>query len=74
MVHDVAKAFEVQHYNIEEITTAIAATVAGKVTADGILSFVPVIGWAVKAGVAGTVTKAAGEYVIKYFKNRSALA
>lgn len=73
MVNDVAKAFEVNTYSIEEITTAIAATIAGRIASDGILSFVPIVGWAVKAGVAGAVTKAAGEIVIDYFKKRSPL-
>lgn len=73
MVHDVAKAYEVQHYNIEEITTAVAATIAGRFAADGLLSFIPVAGWIVKAGIAATVTQAAGRIVIEYFESRSDL-
>lgn len=74
MIRDVAASFEVRSYNVEEISAAIAATFAGRVAADGLLSFVPVVGWAVKAGVAASVTKGAGEIVIRYFRDRSALA
>jgi len=73
MVHDVAKAFGVEDYNIDEITTAVAATAASKAASDGVLSFFPIIGWAAKAGLAGAMTKTVGEFVIKYFKTRSPL-
>lgn len=73
MVKDVAKAFEVIHYSVEEVITAIGATIAGRLASDGILSFVPVLGWAIKSVVAAGVTKAAGEIVIEYFRDRSPL-
>jgi uncharacterized protein (DUF697 family) len=73
MVNDVAKALEVVHFNVEEVITAIGATIAGRVASDGLLSFVPIVGWAIKSAVAAGVTKAAGEIVIEYFKSRSSL-
>jgi len=73
IVHDVAKAFEVEDYNIDEISTAVAATFVSKTASDGILSFFPIIGWAAKAGLSGAITKTVGEFVIKYFKMRSPL-
>ena len=73
MVHDVAKAFDVKHYNIKERTAAIAATIAGKTASVALTVWFPVVGWAINADIAGSVTKAAGEIVIAHFKSKSEL-
>lgn len=71
IVNDVAKAFGVINYSIEEITVAIGASVTGKVVAGELLSFLPGLGWIVKSAVAGAVTRGVGEIIIRYFKERS---
>jgi uncharacterized protein (DUF697 family) len=71
IVSDIAKAFGVTQYSIEEITAAVGASVTGKVVAGELLSFFPGWGWAIKSGVAAGVTKGMGEAMIKYFKKRS---
>ncbi len=71
LVNDVAKAFGVQTYSIEEVTAAVGATITGKVVAGELLSFLPGLGWAIKSAVASGVTKAMGEAVLQYFKGRS---
>jgi uncharacterized protein (DUF697 family) len=73
LVNDVASAFEVRSYVAEEVAAAIGASVTGKVVAGELLSFFPGVGWAIKAGVAGTVTKALGEGLIAYMRDRSPL-
>jgi uncharacterized protein (DUF697 family) len=69
----VAECFQVTDWSKESVGAAIGASVAGKVVATEALSFIPVVGWAVKAGVAGGVTKAVGETIIRYFRERSPL-
>ena len=74
IVHDIAKAFEVESYTVEEVMTVIGASVAGKTAADAGLSWFPGVGWLIKGGVAAATTKTAGMIMINYFKKRSALA
>ena len=71
LVNDVAKAFGVETYSVEEISTAIGAGVTGKVIAGETLSLFPGLGWVAKSLVAGGVTKGIGEVIIKYMKARS---
>jgi uncharacterized protein (DUF697 family) len=71
IVKDIAKAFGVDAYSIEEIGAAVGATATGKIAAGELLSFIPVFGWAVKSAVAASVTKAMGETMISYFKKKS---
>jgi uncharacterized protein (DUF697 family) len=71
IVNDVAKAFGVTNFSIEEVTAAIGASVTGKVVAGELLSFFPGLGWIAKSAVAGSVTKAVGEIIVRYFKERS---
>lgn len=71
LVKDVAKAFGVHSYNLEEVTAAISASASGKVIAGELLSVIPVVGWAIKSGVAGGITKTVGEVLIAYMKDRS---
>ncbi len=74
MVHDVAKAFDVKHYNIEELSAAIGATIAGKTASVVFTAWFPVVGWAINAGIAGSVTKTVGEIVISHFRGKSELS
>ncbi len=71
IVNDVAKAFGVSNFSIEEVTAAIGASVTGKVVAGELLSFFPGLGWIAKSAVAGAVTRGVGEVIIRYFKERS---
>lgn len=73
MIHDVSRAFEIEEYNIDETTTTVAGTLASNAAFDGVLSFIPFVGWAAKAGLSSAVTKTVGEFVIKFFKKRSPL-
>lgn len=74
VVHDVAKAFAVKSYKVEEVGAAIGASVTGKLVAGELLTLFPGIGWAVKSAIAGGVTKALGEALIAHFRVRSPLA
>ena len=74
IVHDIAKAFEVESYTVEEVITVIGASAAGKTAAEAGLVWFPGIGWLIKGGVAAATTKTAGTIMINYFKKRSALA
>lgn len=71
IVKDVAAAFGVQAFHIDEVTAALGASVAGKVIAGELLSLIPVAGWAIKSGVAAGITKTMGETLIAYFRDRS---
>jgi uncharacterized protein (DUF697 family) len=73
IVHDIAKAFEVESYTVEEVLTVIGASIAGKTAADYGLSWFPGIGWLIKGGIAAITTKTAGAIMIKYFKGKSEL-
>ncbi len=68
---EVADCFGVKHWSAEAVSTAVGASVVGKVVAGEALSFVPVLGWAIKSAVAGGITKAVGEAIIEYFRSRS---
>lgn len=71
MIALVAETFEVEKYSEEALLGTLTAHFSGHATADICLSFIPVAGWIIKAGVAAAVTKAAGEIIINYFKDRS---
>lgn len=73
LVNDVARAFNVKSYGLEEVASAMGASVTGKIIAGELLTFIPIVGWAIKSSVAASVTKAMGETLIKYFRTRSAL-
>jgi uncharacterized protein (DUF697 family) len=77
MVIAVGRIFGFTEINEKEavaIFASLAGNRIGHYIADVGLSFIPGIGWAIKAGVAGGVTKAIGEGVIQYFKIRSPLS
>ena len=68
---EVAACFGVEHWTAESVSAAIGASVTGKIVAGEALSFIPVVGWAIKSAVAGGITKAVGEAIIKYFRSQS---
>ncbi|MBK8196562.1 MAG: hypothetical protein IPK76_26445 [Lewinellaceae bacterium] len=49
-------------------------SILGGIVATEALSFIPIVGWAVKAGVLAVAKKKIGERVIEYFKERTPLA
>lgn len=71
MVADIAHCFGVHSYDAQMVLTVVGTNLTGHVAADGLLSMLPGIGWAIKAGVAASITKAAGEIIIDYFRERS---
>ena len=71
MVHDIAVCFGVHSYSAQTVLTLVGTNLTGHVAADTLLSLVPGIGWAIKSGIAASITKAAGEIIIDYFKKRS---
>jgi uncharacterized protein (DUF697 family) len=74
VVHDVARAFEVPSYKVEEVAAAIGASVTGKIVAGELLTLFPGIGWLIKSAVAGAITKGLGESLIASFRDRTTLA
>jgi len=73
VVHDVARAFDVKSYSVEEVGAAIGASVTGKIVAGELLTLFPGLGWALKSVVAAGITKGLGEALIAYFRQRSGL-
>ena len=71
MVADIAHCFGVHSYSAQAVLTILGTNLTGHIAADGLLSMLPGIGWAIKAGVAASITKAAGEIIIEYFRDRS---
>jgi len=74
LVKDVAKAFGIDSYSIEEVSAVVGAVVVGKVIAAETLSLFPGVGWLAKSGIAAVVIKSAGEAMIQHFKPKSPYA
>lgn len=72
MIRAVAGAFDVKHYDYEATVAVVACCVTGQGAAE-LLDVLPGLGWAIKAIIAGVLTKGAGEAVIAYFADRSPL-
>lgn len=72
MIAKVAECFAVTEYRTEAVLGAVGGAVAGQ-TASEFLSFIPVVGWAVKSAIASGVVKTIGETVITYFRDCSSL-
>ena len=71
MVHDIAACFGVHSYSAQAVLTVVGTNLTGHVAADTLLSLVPGVGWVIKSGIAASITKAAGEIIIEYFRERS---
>ena len=74
VVHDVAKAYQVPTYCVEDVAAAVGASVTGKIIAGELLTLFPGLGWALKSVVAASITKALGTTLIAYFRDRTQLA
>ena len=72
MIRAVAKCYEIENPDIETIMAAVTAGTVGKWLSES-LSAIPLAGWAIKAIIAGSVTKAIGEAIIGYMWNNSSL-
>lgn len=70
MVAKVAEIYGVESYDTSALVTAIGAATAGKAASE-FLSAIPIIGWAAKGVIAGSVTKACGEAIIEYMRPKS---
>lgn len=75
MVYHIGRIYKGDNFTKEEASAlAKAAGFAGtvglgvKLAMEG-LNFFPVIGWAIKGGIAGGVLKSLGEVIIKYFES-----
>lgn len=73
MCKSIASIFGCEESDAESVMAALAGSVAGKTAAE-LLSVIPVLGWAIKAGVAAATTKAIGEAVIDHYKSVSRLS
>jgi uncharacterized protein (DUF697 family) len=73
MVLHIGRIYRGAHFSKEDAVAVVGAAgfmgtvgLGSKVAIEG-LTFFPVIGWAIKGGIAGSVIKALGEGIIKYF-------
>jgi uncharacterized protein (DUF697 family) len=67
----VAHGVAIDAERVPEVLAVIASGFAFRAVARGLLGFVPVAGWAIKAGVAYAGTKALGEAALVYFGQRA---
>ncbi|MGB1288178.1 MAG: hypothetical protein ACPG7F_16695 [Aggregatilineales bacterium] len=76
MINQVADAYEVSAFDLENLQSILAGAVTSAV-AGGIVSevvgLIPIAGWGVKSAMMGAKAKIIGEEVIKYFRARSQL-
>jgi hypothetical protein len=76
MIHQVASAYEISAFDLENVQSilggAVASAVAGGVITE-VVGLIPVVGWAIKSAAMAAKAKVIGEEVIKYFRERSAL-
>ena len=73
MCHEVAKCFGVTNYAAETIIGTVGASLGGHAIADGLLSFFPGPGTAIKVATAGSITLTLGTSLIEYFHELSPL-
>ncbi len=76
MIHQVASAYEVSAFDMENVQSvlggAVASAIAGGVISE-VVGLIPVVGWAIKSAAMAAKAKVIGEEVIKYFRDRSKL-
>jgi uncharacterized protein (DUF697 family) len=75
MVLHIGRIYRGQQFSKEDARAVVGAAgfmgtvgLGSKVAMEG-LTFFPVVGWAIKGGIAGTVIKTLGELIIKYFES-----
>jgi uncharacterized protein (DUF697 family) len=73
MVLHIGRIYRGAHFSKEDAAAVVGAAgfmgtvgLGSKLAMEG-LTFFPVIGWAIKGGIAASVIKALGEGIIKYF-------
>lgn len=76
MIHQVASAYEVSAFEMENVQSviggAVASAIAGGVISE-VVGLIPVVGWALKSAAMAAKAKVIGDEVIKYFRSRSKL-
>ncbi len=76
MIHQVASAYEVSAFDMENVQSilggAVASAVAGGVISE-VVGLIPVVGWAIKSAAMAAKAKVIGGEVIKYFRTHSKL-
>ncbi|WP_213806527.1 DUF697 domain-containing protein [Granulicella sp. dw_53] len=75
MVLHIGRIYRGEQFSKEDAIAVVGAAgfmgtvgLGAKVAMEG-LTFFPVIGWAIKGGIAGSVIKTLGELIIKYFES-----
>jgi len=75
MVLHIGRIYRGQQFSKEDAVAVVGAAgfmgtvgLGSKIAMEG-LTFIPVIGWAIKGGIAGSVIKTPGELIIKYFES-----
>ena len=75
MVLHIGRIYRGQQFSKEDAVAVVGAAgfmgtvgLGSKIAMEG-LNFFPVVGWAIKGGIAGSVIKTLGELIIKYFES-----
>jgi uncharacterized protein (DUF697 family) len=66
-----AYGFEIDRERIPEVVAVIGSAFGFRAMARKAVGLVPLVGWAVKGGVAYTGTRAIGEAAVRYFESRA---
>jgi uncharacterized protein (DUF697 family) len=66
-----AHGFEIDRERIPEVVAVIASGFGFRALARKTIGLVPLVGWAVKGGIAYTGTRAIGEAAVRYFESRA---
>ncbi len=76
MCYEIGKIYRGEEYSMGEAIGAAGmvglASIAGKLVALEALNLLPLVGWAIKAPVAGGVIKALGEVIIAHYEGLEA--
>ena len=76
MIHQVASAYGISAFDMENVTgvigRAVASAIAGGLITE-VVGLIPLVGWAVKSAAMAAKAKVIGDEVIRYFRERSDL-
>ena len=76
MIHQVASAYEVSAFDMNNLLSvlggAVASAVAGGIITE-VVGIIPFVGWAIKSAAMAAKAKVIGDEVARYFRERSAL-
>lgn len=76
MINQVAAAYEVETFEMDNVTATLAGAVGSAIAGGAItevVGLIPIIGWAVKSAAMAGKARVIGEAVIHYFRDRSPL-